>query len=321
MPEEYNPIFIVGCGRSGTTLLRLILNRHSLVAIPEETWFFPELHKRMPNILLKRGWKHEVARTIFELNPIHFPGLRPADLMPVLNRTEQHDISGIIASINRSYALRVNKPIWGDKTPGYVLYLPLIKRIYPDAKVIHMIRDPRDVVESLLNNWSAGPQTSDFRETVDYWVRNVSAGRRDGPRYFGANYTEVYFEKVVENPQKEIPGLCDFLEIPYEDQMLEVSTDFAEIIPDWEHHKKTQHPIDPGMAFKWKKDYPDYKLSYINIVAGSMLQQLGYFTSHKLNIKAIIHFILKKLKDGYNYSLLRFKVFAYNMLKLKYWRR
>lgn len=312
--ENSSPIFIVGCGRSGTTLLRLILNGHSQIAIPEETWFFPELYRVIPTILTKGDWRETIARTIFEMNPIHFPGWKASDLLPTLERTEKNDLPGIIASVNRTFAAKSDKITWGDKTPGYVLHLPLLKKLYPGARVVHMIRDPRDVVESLLNNWNAGPQTKDFKETVDYWIKNVSAGRRDGPKYFGSSYIEVFFEKLVKNPDEELRLLCHFLKVPYQDQMLKFHGS-SPGVPAWEHHKKTKQPIDPGMAFKWKKSYSNYKLAYINLAASSLLKELGYYTSLCFNFQATLSFFRRRSVGAYNKLLLKVKTNIYKLIK------
>ena len=243
LEKNDSPIFILGCGRSGTTLLRVILNRHSRIAIPEETWFFPDLYNKLNELIKNEDWRESIVNYLKIASKVHFPELKESEIRNGLKDVEKEGVPDILATINRIFADRENKSRWGDKTPGYVLHIPFLKKMYPKAKVIHIIRDGRDVVPSLLRYWSVGPQTNSFIETAIYWKKQVKAGMISGPRVFGNNYLEIKYENLIEQPKKVIKQVCEFIDEKFELTMLEPNS-LTSKLPDWEWHAKVKGDID-----------------------------------------------------------------------------
>jgi hypothetical protein len=309
-----NPVFIVGCGRSGTTILRLMLNQHSMIAIPEETWYFPRLLQMLPALIKHDDWKAKVANKIFELNTIHFPDISKSQLMEALIGIQRNDYASIISCLNRSFAASEGKIIWGDKTPGYVLSLATIKKIFPNARVIHMIRDGRDVVESLLKNWKVGPQTNDFKKTVEYWKKHVTVGIKEGPLYFGENYIEVRYEELVSEPNRVLNEICDFLMIPMQQSMLNFSQSAGEYTPNWKHHTNTNKPLNTASVFKWKDEYDNRKGYLFSLLAGKLLLKLDYENRPKIDLYAFNEFLLYKLKTTMTKWTLQLKIYVHRLI-------
>ena len=139
------PLILLGVSRSGTTLLRVILDRSPGVAIPDESFFVPLLARR------HRG-RVDAGRFLDDLGRLPVLadwGLRPGDVAPLLS----WDLTtgDAIAAIFEAYALKAGKPRWGDKTPMYMRHLPLLENLFPDAVYVHLIRDGRDVALSFLS--------------------------------------------------------------------------------------------------------------------------------------------------------------------------
>jgi hypothetical protein len=107
----------------------------------------------------------------------------------------------------------------GDKSPKNIEYLPLINRIFPAAKVIHLIRDPRDVFLSRTKaKWSAG--RSRLAQVLAYRAQ-FDLARRIGPQLFGESYLEVHYEEILSNPEAELGRICDLLGVPFDAKMLD----------------------------------------------------------------------------------------------------
>jgi hypothetical protein len=290
-----SPIFIVGCGRSGTTLLRVMLNKHSQIHIPEETWFFPNLDEELRSGKLERDPKF-IAKRILELNPHHFPDLDILDLENTINGLDLSDISELVASVNIHYALKHNKAIWGDKTPGYVMHLDLIKKLYPNAKVIHLIRDPRDVVPSLLKYYSVGPQTKRWSTTIAYWKTHVEQGMMDGPKYFGNNYLEIRYEDLVQDSKVVLESIFSFLNLDYEAKILEYKVSSETVLKKWEWHGETLKPLNKDNIDKWKINLNARQLGLIELMAKSTMSKLKYSPSNKFSILSYLDCILERFR-------------------------
>src|SRR5690606_39213043 len=103
--------------------------------------------------------------------------------------------------------------IWGDKTPGYLNQLPLIKAVFPEAKFIHIIRDPRDYSLSVEKAWNKNA----FR-AAERWRYNIEKAR-SSTHHFMKDYQEIKYEALLSNPRKELEKICQFLECTYSPMM------------------------------------------------------------------------------------------------------
>jgi hypothetical protein len=290
-----SPIFIVGCGRSGTTLLRVMLNKHSQIHIPEETWFFPNLDEELRSGKLERT-PEKIAKRILELNPHHFPELDILDLEYTINGLDLLDISEIVASVNINFATKFIKSIWGDKTPGYVMHLDLIKKLYPNAKVIHLIRDPRDVVPSLLKYYSVGPQTKRWSTTIAYWKTHVEQGMMDGPKYFGKNYLEIRYEDLVQDSKVVLESIFSFLNLDYEAKILEYKVSNETVLKKWEWHGETLKPLNKDNINKWKTNISSRNIGLIELMTKDIMLQIGYKLSNRYTIFSYLDVVVEKCR-------------------------
>lgn len=276
MSDLTAPIFVLGCGRSGTTLLRLMLNSHSRISIPGETWYYPDFHAERAAIAAwpDGEWRDRLTQRIAG-SPV-FPqlGVSLDALRDQLDSLSRDDWPSVIACANLAFARSEQKPRWGDKTPGYVRCLPVIKELFPDAKILHVIRDGRDVVLSFLEQ-HFGP--SGILEGADYWRADVERGRRDGPRVFGASYHEVRYEELVANPERVLREVCSAIGETFESTMLEYHDSAHRYLIDEQHwHERTKSALTSARTERWRQEMIRDDEALFELAAGRLLHELGY---------------------------------------------
>jgi LPS sulfotransferase NodH len=263
------PLFVLGVRRSGTTLLRVMLDRHSKLAIPDESYFIPQLADRhrgpvdvaafvddLRRIGTLREWDVDVDAVAARLQP----GLAPGDA---------------IAAVYLTYAAAQGKERWGDKTPLYMEHLATIDRLFPDAVYVHLIRDGRDAAVSFLE-MPAGVVTETWAHPRDaagfacQWRAEVSKaralGRRAGPRYL-----EVRYEALVADPEGELRRICAHVGLDFEPAMLAPGGH----VPDKPHQQSLKRPPTVGLR-DWRTEMTPADARVSSAVAGDLLAELGY---------------------------------------------
>src|SRR5919112_1630386 len=168
------PIFVVGCPRSGTTMVQLMLHAHPRIAIPPETRFLLTAYweRRRFGDLGRAEGRYALARWIVDRKQTRFAdlGLDAEEIVREITAGP-----GTLGTVFRGYARRFGKPRWGDKRPAYLQNLDVILRLFPDAQIVHVIRDGRACVASLKEmSWNR----EDLYGTVAAWARSVDDARR-----------------------------------------------------------------------------------------------------------------------------------------------
>lgn len=249
------PIFIVGSERSGTTMLRLILNEHQNIALPPQTKFTRKILKRksifgnlekLKNRQKMTDWMIEKSRNTKLIDL----GLDINDLRRQLDR--QTTLGGVFRSVFYSYAKQRNKNRWGDKRPYYIRFIPELLECFPDAKIIHIIRDGRDCVASLkrMTWWKKHPVYSMLN-----WRFAIRKGYQARKR-FPHQYYEIKYEDLVLSPEKSIRKLCSFIGEDFNPNMLEFYQHSQDNVPAYkkEWHVQTSTPVNTNAIGKWKKN-------------------------------------------------------------------
>jgi hypothetical protein len=282
--------FVVGATRSGTTLLRLMLDAHPGIAIPSETHFIPEL--------VGAREKHGATREqMLELLTSHRRWgdftIEPAELAERWARIEPLTGAEAVRAFFQLYAEKQGKPgaRWGDKTPGYVKSMREIQAYLPEARFIHLIRDGRDVAVSVLKQ-SWGPQS--IEAAAEKWRSRVNRGRSQAP-YLGF-YMEVKFEDLVLHTERELRRICEFIEIDFDERMLGYHETAEQRLQEKARslprahgeaqsaekrlasHAKTFEPPNPKLIGTWRKRMDDADRAAYEALAGDLLDELGYET-------------------------------------------
>src|SRR5688500_1921999 len=194
MPEEAPPFFIVGSARSGTTLLRLMLNAHRDVAVPPESRFITEIQHRDGSIRADDLLSALGSHKRFQTWDLPLEAVRDE-----IDRDPVPFADGIAATY-RVYARVHGKTRWGDKTPRYVEHIPFIAELFPQARFIHLIRDGRNVALSYANV-PFGPKN--VAKAAALWGSRVAKCCHDGRALGGGRYLEIRYEDLVEDAAGE----------------------------------------------------------------------------------------------------------------------
>jgi sulfotransferase family protein len=261
--------------RSGTTLLRVMLDRHSQLAVPDESYFVPQLADRHLRRIDADDFVDDLGRlnTLAEWDvPLDKVRARLRDGMPV---------GEAIGTVYAVYAEEHEKRRWGDKTPMYMQNLRLLERLFPDALYVHLIRDGRDAATSFLamprgivtETWMHPRTPADF---ACQWRTEV-AGARGLGRRVGARYLEVRYEELVEDAEPVLRRVCGFAQLEYEPAMLDYA-DHVDVSAK-PHQQRLKQPPTSGLR-DWRKQMSASDVAAFEHVAGDLLRELGYETSH-----------------------------------------
>jgi hypothetical protein len=267
-------LLVLGVSRSGTTLLRVMLDRNSQLAVPDESFFVPLLADRHLRQVRADDFIDDVRRlkTVREWGvPLDKLRARLEDEVPIARAIE---------AIYEVYAEEHGKPRWGDKTPMYMRHLFLLRRLFPGAQYVHLIRDGRNAALSFLSmpegiafeTWAHPRNVAEFAAV---WRTEVTAARALGRRVGPARYLEVRYEDLIGEPATALRRICEFAELPFESSMLDHGGSASEEKP---HQQSLKQPLRPGLR-DWHAEMRAEDVGAFEGVAGDLLDELGYETS------------------------------------------
>ena len=277
-----SPVFIVGCDRSGTTLLRLMLNQSSEIYITPETKFLIPLQEQtiygdftqpaQRYFFIRDLQTNRATSKTFTFSVL---GLTIAEAETALAQAAPTDFTGAAEAIFTAVARKHNKQRWGDKTPHQVQNISSLAKMFPNAQFIHMIRDGRGAAVSIRK---AGWHNGNLLKIAQYWQKQVNAGIKAGRALDSSRYYEVYYEKLLTQPEVTLRDLCNWLHLEYTPQMLEYYRDAnSNIQPEHQElFKLNQKPIDAGRIDAWKSQLSEQDTADFESIAANMLQKLGY---------------------------------------------
>jgi hypothetical protein len=267
--------FVVAVSRSGTTLLRLMLDAHPDLAIPPESFFITGLHK------LRRRYERRdgvfdfprFASDLSRLRKFRDWDVPPEALAAAFGERAPGDYPDAIRRLYRLYADLQGKPRFGDKSPGYVARIRLLAEWFPEAIFVHLIRDPRPVALS-LSEMEWGP--SDVVEGAVRWRHYVGRGREAGRELGSGRYLEVRYERLVEDPESTLRRLTSFLHLPFREEMLDYQRRALERVPAREHRQHVNLVRPPAATRDWRSQVSAEDLAAVEAVAGDLMDELGY---------------------------------------------
>ena len=287
--------FVVGVARSGTTLLRLMLDAHPELAIPPETHFIPKLAKALEEDPgASDSEQREVALTLLTEHR-RWPdfGLDPAELRERFEAAEPFSATAALRAFYGLYAEGQGKPRWGDKSPSYVRRMRRVHAALPEAHFIHLIRDGRDVALSQLEVHHGAEQVG---EAAEEWVAGIEKARRMARR-LGDSYSEERYEDLVEDPEPVLRRVCAEIDLPYDPVMLDYHRGaegrLAETVREFSRgegpsitaeqraaqHANVSKPPQRERAGRWRRDMDPEQRRAFEVVAGDLLADLGYEVS------------------------------------------
>ena len=208
------PVFVLGCGRSGTTLLyHMILSAGDFVVYRTESNAMNLLEPRFGDLSVSRN-KEKLMDAWLNSKLFWVSGLDGDEIRKKVIAECKHG-GDFLRVVMEEMARKQGTRRWADCTPEHLLYLPRIKETIPEALIIHIIRDGRDVALSTDKLGYIKRAPWDRKPTVMaaglYWEWIVNRGRADG-RKLGGDYTEVRFEELITEPRTTLAKLGDFIE-------------------------------------------------------------------------------------------------------------
>ena len=273
--KDGNPIFIVGAQRSGSTLLRLILNAHSNIAIPEEARFL------MP--LLRRDYLHHqfTGKSLKAL--IEYLSMNPqfklwhydsTDLFAELSQMDSLTVRDLIDRMYTSYCRSENKRRWGDKSL-FFRSIDVLHAMFPNARFIHIVRDGRDVFHS----WrKMDPSKGNVAVTALDWHYKVYRIEKSFAGLPKGNAMTVRYEDLLQRPEDMIQSICSFVGADYEPDMLDFYRSSSKYIGA-HHSELIFQPLNAQNCFKWKRSLTQREIRVYSLLARRPLARYGYETA------------------------------------------
>jgi hypothetical protein len=281
--------FIVGAPRSGTTLLRMMLDSHPWLAIPPETGFL--------SLAEELGWAEDMSADEFVSRVTRYPEGAPhwPDFnlsIPALRSRlgERTSVANGLRAFYSAYADRFAKPLGGDKTPDHTRCIAPAARHLPEARFVHIIRDGRDAILSWRKTWFAPSQ--DVEQLAREWAARVRTAREQcGPP---GRYLEVRYEALVTSPEVTLREVCAFLNLPFTFEMLEyhrrAPQRLAEhqsrrridgtVVVDQEQRRSQQRltcqPLRVDRIGEWQRVFTRKDRRAFQRGSGTLLTELGY---------------------------------------------
>lgn len=272
-------LFVVGVGRSGSSLLQSMLSAHPAVCFPPETGFIRRFVAgdclgRVHRARGAAGVADAVARD-GKIERLHLDRGEVQRLVEALEKPVSS--AAVYGALLAQYAEAQGDAAWiGDKDPRLVEYLPLLKRLFPGAWVLHIYRDPRDVLVSKKKaEWSRG--RSSLRHIFANRVQ-LKMGRRHGPRLFGERYREVAYEALIRDPEGTLNGICIWMGLDFVPAMLEFQTSSRELVSqdEMQWKKETLGPLLSANTGKWRTELAPWEVDLTQMVCREACGVLGY---------------------------------------------
>lgn len=267
-PSARPPIFVGGAPRSGTTLLRVILDSHPSIACGMEIRAVPTIAQ------LWARCEAEAGGVLWENYGVSRDRLREM-------------FAGLVWTFLRPGLDASGKPRVAEKTPNNLWSFPLLRMLFPESPLIHVIRDGRDVVASRLSqNWKKGdaPIASTARDAAYHatiWIDAMKLGRRmrSDPN-LAQTYIELRYEELIADPKSALEPIFAFIGEPWSDDVLRHHEFERPVhgVEEWSADQ-VQQPINDKAVARWRRELSPEQIAVIEALAGPDLRELGYLTS------------------------------------------
>lgn len=269
------PIFVVGCPRSGTTMLQLMLHAHPRIAVPPENRYVLPAYERRAEFgdLRSPDNRRRLAQFVTSTRAFRLMKLDKGAVVEAVVAAPPTLGSGLEA-VMRQFAAAHGKARWCDKRPGYLHYTDVILRLFPDAQFVHLIRDGRSCTASLKRMpWWRGGTTG----AVVQWTSVIDHGRLLRRRMPVDTWYEVQYERLVADPKAELQRLCVYLGEAFDPAMLAPQEVKKGIIPKrqvW-HANTAGQPSERRVA-QWQHELEPAELQLFEWAARRQLRAYGY---------------------------------------------
>lgn len=306
--------FVVGRARSGTTLLRYLLEAHPNIIFPQEADFIITLANKYQK---KTVWKEKHLMEFYN-DVIHYPKFQfwhideeylQKTLLKFKGNSTYADICKAVY-----YCFISNNPkkniLWlGDKNPVYSLHLKKLFILFPDSKFIHLCRDVRDNVVSMRKTRFECSFFPTLAYRWGYYVRKISRMQKKFPEKF----FHLRYEDLVADTENKLKEICTFLQIPYSNKMPGYYENLRESIHTYpkelleKYHVSLLEPLNTRQVEKWRNELTKKQIQFIELCAGRSIEKMGY---KKENVKMPLYLYIYCL-PGLLYGWMQFPVIRF----------
>ncbi|MDZ4379865.1 MAG: sulfotransferase [Parvibaculum sp.] len=268
-------IFIGGCGRSGTTMLGSALGAAPEAVVTPESQFKLKLIHQEKAVLLPENSEAIYAQIASDER---FQVLWEMTVSPHVSCIEDEKtdtyVRRILFDIVDQYAQRHNRQgweVWIDHSPNNIENVPSLMTAFPDSKFIHLVRDGRAAMASVLPlDW--GP--ADPIQAAYWWMRAVACGLAAERRY-PKQVLFVKYESLTQNPEAELRRICEFTGLTYTEEMLTANALRKSRYIE-QQHVRVGTTISPDTNDLWRRSLSIKEISLFEMVCGSLLELLDY---------------------------------------------
>ena len=265
-----SPVFIAGLDRSGKTYMRFMLESHPSFAISKRTNLWTRFYNRFGDLE-----KDENLERCLETLADH-KHIRALELD--FQRIHRDFVSGprsykrLFALIHEQYASCLGKPRWGDQTELLEKYAGQILAAYPDAKFIHMIRDPRDRYEAVIKK---SRRRGGVGAVTARWLYSAALAEQNQKTYLG-RYKVVRYEEMVTYPEETMYRVCEFLGEQYHPAMIKMEDvpRFTKTITDDEDEFPS--PLTTAYIGRFRNNLPAREIVFIQKLSKHYMQLFDY---------------------------------------------
>lgn len=273
-----DPIFIIGTERSGTNLLRLILNSHQDIAIPHPPHIMKNFFKLEPlygDLNKDANFKNlisDVVRSV-ELHP--YPWEIKIDKEKIFGSAKERNLINVFFAVYDQYRESANKKTWGCKSTFMIYHVALVRKYYPGAKFLYMVRDGRDVAVSakktIFNRYCV-------YYTAQLWKKEQQIGMYWLDKLAKTDIFTVRYEDLLTDPQGMVKSICAFLGVEYQDSLLnffetQEAKKSGQLNAAW---KNTSRPIMKDNLGKFKAELSNREIDLFEAIAGRELDHFSY---------------------------------------------
>lgn len=284
------PIFIAGPERSGTSLIYALLASHPNIAMTRRTNLWTHYYKQYGDLSNPDNFErclHMMMRykRLIKLNP------DPDRIREDFWKGEP-TYANLFAILEEHYAEQLGKPRWGDKSLNTERYTDKIVQAYPNARIIHMIRDPRDRYSSSLTRWKIS--RGGIGSGTGIWLNTISLGEHYKKKYPN-NYRTIRYEDLASDPVKTLMEICKFIDEPYSEEMLSMNgaKSFRDEGGNSSYIQRKPGKITTSSIGKYKEVLNKYHLVYLQFFSKKTMVKYGYDLEEiKFSFLERIRFIL-----------------------------
>jgi sulfotransferase family protein len=274
--DDFRPVFIVGNPRSGTTSLATLMSRHSKIAIPSETQF---LCKVLPCgiSLPRKSASHKVlAEAMFSYYRMTDLELDQASFLEYFKQYTP-TYKNLFRATLEFYTISQNKVIAGEKSPIHIFYVPLILKWFPNAKIICIVRDGRDVVQSLMKVPWGHNNLLRYCADWSYSSRLI----RGYLNHYPESVHLVKFDSLLVDAEATLLSICEFIGEKFEAVQLSVSDD-SKVVADWESEWKSKATtkLDSTRLGVWRNNVSPLDNYIMNKIMYKWIVYWGYESSY-----------------------------------------